>query len=257
MPRLARPDGTELHWEEAGDGPGVLIANTFNLAPVAGLVERLAPDRRVVTYEPRGVGRSSRGGPYDTETGAADAAALLEEVGPVQVALGIGDGVHRAVRTAAERPDLVDRVVMTSTGLGPSRDADETPGFSGSLEVLSALMGLMRRDYRAGLRSMVTGSGAPHERERVEELATQVPQDAAVGYLDEWIRVSSVGAARSLGHRLTVLAYEGNDWFPLSMYEAMRDYLTEACFEFVEDGPMSRPDLTVDVLLRASEPARG
>ena len=41
------------------------------------------------------------------------------------------------------------------------------------------------------------------------------------------------------------------------MYESMRDYLTEACFEFVEDGPISRPDLTAGVLLRVSEPAKG
>lgn len=257
MPMLVRPDGIDLYWEEAGDGPAVLICNTFNLAPVDGLIERLAPERRVVTYHPRGLGRSSRAGPYDVDTGTADAIALLEQVGPVQVALGIGDGVHRALRVAAVRPDLADRVVMTSTGLGRSPDADETPGFSGSTEVLSALTGLMRRDYRAGLRSMVTGSGASDERERVEELAAAIPQEAAVGYIEAWIRTASVEVARALGARLTVLAYGGNDWFPLSMYEAMREYLTEACFEFVDDGPMSRPDLTAAVLLRVSEPVKG
>jgi pimeloyl-ACP methyl ester carboxylesterase len=257
VPTLARPDGIDLHWQEAGDGPAVLICNTFNLAPVDGLIERLAPERRVITYDPRGLGRSSWGGPYDVDTGAADAAALLEEAGPVQVALGIGDGVHRALRVAQERPDLVDRVVMTSTGLGRSPDTDETPGFSGSTEVLAALTGLLGRDYRAGLRSMVTGSGADNERERVEELAAAIPQEAAIGYLETWIRTGSVEVARSLGPRLTVLAYGGNDWFPLSMYEAMRDFLTEACFEVIEDGPMSRPDLTADVLLRVSEPAKG
>jgi hypothetical protein len=41
------------------------------------------------------------------------------------------------------------------------------------------------------------------------------------------------------------------------MYEAMREHLTEACFEFVDDGPMARPDLTAEVLRRATEPARG
>ena len=57
MPLLARPDGAQLHWEQTGDGPGVLICNTFNLAPVDGLVERLAASsRRVLVYEPRGLG---------------------------------------------------------------------------------------------------------------------------------------------------------------------------------------------------------
>jgi pimeloyl-ACP methyl ester carboxylesterase len=65
MPHLARPDGVEIYWEEAGDGPGVLICNTFNLAVLDGLVALLAESRRVVLYEPRGVGRSTREGPYD------------------------------------------------------------------------------------------------------------------------------------------------------------------------------------------------
>ena len=37
----------------------------------------------------------------------------------------------------------------------------------------------------------------------------------------------------------------------------MRAHLTEACFEFVDDGPMTRPDLAAEVLLKVSEPAKG
>ena len=54
-----------------------------------------------------------------------------------------------------------------------------------------------------------------------------------------------------------VKSYPGNAWFPLEMYESLRAALTEACFELVEDGPMTRPDLTAPVLLRVSEPATG
>jgi pimeloyl-ACP methyl ester carboxylesterase len=258
MPKLARPDGVELYWEEAGEGPGVLLCNTFNLNPLDGLVSRLAGSRRVVTYELRGVGRSTLTGPYDLGTGVEDAEALLEETGPVEVALGIGDGAHRAMRLADARPDLAERVVFTSTALGTPGDGN-APGFSGSTEVLFALMSLMRRDYRSGLRQMLAGSAHDEnfERERVEELAAAVPQEAALGYLEAWISAGSVDSARSLGDRLTVLAYPGNAWFPLEMYETLRDALTHSCFEFVEDGPMTRPDLTADVLLRVSAPAKG
>lgn len=262
MPMLVRPDGINLYWEEAGDGPGILICNMFNLAPLDRLVEELAGERRVVSYEPRGLGRSTKRGPYGLETGVADVEALLEDAGPVEVALGIGDGAHRAMRLADARPDLVDRVVITSTALGPTDDGEETPGFAGSTQVLSALMSLLRRDYRSGLRSMVGGSGSFGDdeeaaRDRVEALAAATPQEAAVGYLEEWIRAGSIDVARSLGSRLTVLAYGGNDWFPLAMYEEMREHLTEACFEVAEDGPMNRPDLAAAVLLRVSEPAKG
>jgi pimeloyl-ACP methyl ester carboxylesterase len=261
MPLLARPDGAEIWWEETGEGPAVLICNMFNLAPLDALVGRLATERRVITYEPRGLGRSTRRGPYDFDSGIADLEALLKELGPVEVALGMGDGAHRAMRLADTRPDLVDRVVITSTALGRSSDAGETAGFSGSTQVLSALMSLLRRDYRSGLRSMVTGSGSfateEEARERVEALATAIPQDAAVDYVEAWIEAGSVDVARRLGGRLTVLAYGGNDWFPLAMYEDMREFLTEACFEVAEDGPMNRPDLTAGILLRVSEPATG
>jgi pimeloyl-ACP methyl ester carboxylesterase len=258
MPHLTRPDGVEIHWEEAGDGPGVLICNTFNLNPLDELVARLAESRRVVIYEPRGVGRSTLTGPYDLGTGVEDAEALLEETGPVEVALGIGDGSHRALRLADARPDLVERVVFTSTALGRPGDED-APGFSGSTEVLFALMSLMRRDYRSGLRQMLAGSAHDEdfERDRVEELAAAVPQDASIGYLEAWISAGSMDIARRLGNRLTVLAYPGNAWFPLEMYETLRAALTQACFELVEDGPMTRPDLTAGVLLRVSEPATG
>ena len=222
MPTLARPDGAHLHWEETGEGPALLVCNTFNLTHLDALVEHLAGERRVITYDPRGLGRSSRGGPYDLDTGVDDLAALLEETGPVAVALGIGDGSHRAIRTAVRRPDLIDRVAFTSSALGVSEVTDDTGGFSGSVQVLSALMGLMRRDYRSGLRSMVSGSAGldnePAMRERVEELVESVPQEAALGYLEAWIRADSHDEARDLGSRLTVLAYPGNYWFPLSIY---------------------------------------
>ena len=258
MPHFARPDRVEIYWEEAGEGPGVLICNTFNLNPLDGLVARLAETRRVVMFEPRGVARSTHQGPYDLQTGVEDVEALLEEAGPVEVALGIGDGAHRALRIADARPDLVDRVVFTSTALGRPGETD-APGFSGSTEVLLALMGLLRRDYRSGLRQMLSGSAGDEEfeRERVEELAAAVPQEAAIGYLEAWISAGSIAEARRLGSRLTILAYAGNAWFPLEMYESLRDAFTEACFELVEDGPMTRPELTAEVLLRVSAPATG
>ena len=257
MPSLARPDGARLYWEEHGDGPGVLICNTFNLAPVDALVERLASMRRVVVYEPRGLGRSSQDGPYDLGTGVTDAEALVEETGPVELAFGIGDGTHRAMRLADTRPDLADRVVVTSSALG--RASGERSGFAGSTEVLYALMSLLRRDYRSGLRQMLAGSAhtEAEERERLEDLVASIPRESALGYLEAWIAAESFDVARQLGSRLTVLAYPGNSWFPLEMYEGMRDHLTEACFEFAEDGPMMRPDLAAEILLKVSEPAKG
>ena len=259
MATLERPDGVQIAWRETGEGPGVLVSNGFNLTATERLVEMLAENRRVMTFHPRGLGRSSLRGPYDLDTGVDDIEALLEACGPVEVVFGTGDGAHRAMRVAERRPDLVGRAVITSTGLGRSRSQAEGGGFGGSPQVLSALMSLIRTDYRSGLRSMIANSGALSEddvRDRVETLAEEIPQEAALGYLDSWIAASSVDVARRLGRRLTILAYRGNEWFPLSMFESMRDELTEACFELVDDGPLNRPDLAAAVLLRLSEPAK-
>ena len=258
MPLLPRPDGAQLYWEQTGDGPGVVICNTFNLAPVEELAERLADSRRVVRYDPRGTGGSSAHGPYDLATGVEDLEALLEETGPAEVAFAIGDGIHRALPLADARPELIDRVVITSGTLGRDPGAN-APGYSGSTGVLYTLMSLMRRDYRSGLRQMMMGSAddEEHERQRVEELAAAVPQEAALGYLEAWIAAESYEIARRLGDRVTVLAYPGNAWFPLELYEGMRDQLPGACFELVEDGPMNRPDLAAEVLLRVSARATG
>ncbi len=197
-------------------------------------------------------------GPYDLETGVADLEALLEETGPVEVAFAIGDGTHRAIRIADSRPDLVDRVVFTSTALGRESGEDRA-GFAASTEVLYALMSVLRRDYRTGLRQMLAGSAhnEAEERERLEELVAVIPHDAAIGYLEAWIAAEGFDVARRLGNRLTVLAYPGNAWFPIEMYEGLRAHLTEACFEFVDDGPITRPDLAADVLLKVSAPATG
>lgn len=256
MPFLERPDGARIHWDERGEGPRVLVCSGFNFATSDGLAEELAKSRRVLTFHPRGVGRSSSEGPFDLATGIADVEALLEEAGPVAAAIGVGDGAHRAIEIADRRPDLVDRVAITSTTLGRGGGA-EAGGFSGSTEVLGALVSLLRTDYRSGLRSMVANSGADSDaqRDRVEELVATIPQEAVLGYLEAWIGASGIQPARRLGPRLTVIAYSGNAWFPLSMYEALREALTEACFEALEDGPMNRPDLTAGVLLRMSEPA--
>jgi len=250
MPLLKRPDGAEISWEEAGEGQTIVICNTFNLAAIGELVERLARERHVIAYDPRGVGQSSHGGPYDLGTGEADLEALLEDAGAATTAFGIGDGAHRATRLAARRPDLIDRVVVTSTALGQLGAG----GFSGSTEVLRALMSLMRRDYRSGLRSMVGGSHVErdHDRTRVEELAAIVPQEAAIGYLEVWIAAESGDVARRLGSRLTIMGYPGNAWFPLEVFEDMSLSLPEAQYEEVEDGPISRPDLSAELLLRST-----
>src|ERR687897_383042 len=114
MPRLRRPDGVELHWEEHGEGPLVVLAQPWAGYPevFADLLDELGSDHRVVTYYPRGQGGSTRRGPYDPETDTADLEALIEAAGRPGVVIAMADASNRAARVAARRPDLVRAVVL-------------------------------------------------------------------------------------------------------------------------------------------------
>lgn len=93
MPLLSRPDGVDIHWEERGEGPLVVLATQFFGSPdvFGGLIDDLSQDHRVVTYDLRGCGQSTREGPYDVATDAADLAALIENIGGPAVVIGWGE----------------------------------------------------------------------------------------------------------------------------------------------------------------------
>ncbi|MCE3555515.1 alpha/beta hydrolase [Pseudonocardia sp. RS11V-5] len=107
-------EGTPLHYETTGSGPALLViqGGVSDAGGTAQLVELLAPRFTVITYDRRGLSRSSTPGPPRQgavlEQHADDAAALLSalDVGPARVvgaSLGAVIGLHLLVRT----PDAV------------------------------------------------------------------------------------------------------------------------------------------------------
>lgn len=254
MPWVERDDGTRIWWDAQGDGPPVLFAHGYIQHPgiFAALTDELARDHRLIQYDARGAGKSSRTGPYDMQTDVADMEAVLEEAGPVAAILANGDAANRAVHVAAKRPDLAPAVVSMETLPLTAGDVDGVEALVGSGGVLSALEAMMRTDYRAGLRAAIEpgNPGMPQEglRERIDELVAYIGQDAGIGRLDGWIRDDAGPDAVKLGDRLTI-AYEGSGgWFPAGLHEAARQTLPEARFEKLEGGAISRPELTAAVV---------
>ena len=103
-------------------------------------------------------------------------------------------------------------------------------------------------DYRAALRSVIT-TGNPQMtedeiRDRVQRQVDYCPQEVALARLTAWWKSNAFEQARSLGGRLTILQHDGNPWFPGDLLEPMRELLPDARIEPVEDGHLSRPDLT-------------
>jgi pimeloyl-ACP methyl ester carboxylesterase len=264
MPLLKRPDGAEIHWAERGvaEGPLVLLAVQFFGYPEVfeGLLSDLATDHRVVTYDLRGTGSSSRQGPYDLATDAGDLEAVVEAVGGARVLIGTGDGVQRAVKVAAKRPDLAGAVL--SPGGSPVGRRAATGGsdaLAGSESVLEALIGMMATDYRSALRTIVAGANPAMDedaaRERVKRVVAYCPQEAAAPRLREWIAYEPLEEARALGDRLWVLDVGSTDWFPSDMAARVRVLLPDAHVEALEDGAISRPDLTAAIVRRITFPS--
>src|SRR5437667_12280773 len=145
MPRLERPDGVELHWEERGQGPLVVLAPYWSGHPgvYEALLSDLARDHRVVTWDARGTGQSTPAGPYDMETDCSDLAAIVDQAGGDAVVISTPHGANRAVRVAASRKDLVAAVVALGTAPSARMPLEGSEGMIASETVVGAFVNLL------------------------------------------------------------------------------------------------------------------
>ena len=266
MARLERPDGVGLHWEERGGGPPVVLAPYSNFHPSVydPIAAELVRDHRIVRYDDRGAGESSRKGPHDMNTGSADLAAVIEASGGAAVIVGVGDATNRAVRVCAERPELVEAIV-TPGGMPAGRDRLEgSEAMASSDTVVNAFLSMCETDYRGALRSLVT-AGNPQMsedeiRERVGLQAEYQPQETTVARLRAWVEDDALQPARECGDRLWLLCAEapGGGWFPSGReaVELSRRLFPDAHVQQIEEGIVSRPDLTAGVVRRVTAPLR-
>lgn len=258
MPTLQRPDGVEIHWEEHGAGPPVVIASYWSMHPsgLAPLIEELASDHRVVRYDDRGTGSSSRMGPYDLETTCDDLEALVEELGEPAVIAGTADGPVRGVRVGASRPELVRGVVAVGGApIGRAAFA-ESDSLVSSEPVVQALLAQVETDYRGALRGILTATNEQMTEDEVRaRVAAQVeycPVEAAAPRLRDWADGDSTGDSAAVGDRLWVLVSEAmsGGWFPAGteMGRYVTEVLPSAHVVEVADGWVSRPDETARVI---------
>ena len=121
---LTRVQDLDVHYEiagRAGDGAETVLlvhglgSSTEDWAPQ---VEALSAQFRVVTYDVRGHGQTSKpAGSYSVPQFAGDAASLIEALGLGAVHLvGLSMGGMIGFQLAADRPDLVRSLVIVNSG---------------------------------------------------------------------------------------------------------------------------------------------
>ena len=253
MPLVERA-GARIHWEERGAGPLVVVAHhTLWSYPgvYAGLVSELARDHRVVLPDPRGCGQSTVTGPYDAKTDALDLLAVVEAAGEGAVAIGVGDGFNRAVRVAAQRPDLISEVIVVGPAAAAVLPRSELKGsgvLAGSDSVAEMVLQMMSTDPRAALSSLIATVNPDLDeeqlRERVDRVAAYQATEGALARVRVWMNDDVSEYARALGDRLLVLHAGEERLYEGALGERVTKLFPQAQLAEVPHGPVSRPDLT-------------
>jgi pimeloyl-ACP methyl ester carboxylesterase len=255
MPSLARPDGVDLHWEEHGSGPTLMLAPWWSGHPGVydDLLSELARDHRVVTWDARGTGGSTRSGPYDMRTDCGDLEAMLEHVGGDVSLLCVADATNKACRVAANRPELVNAVMVFGAGPFALTHFRGEEGMLGSDAVVNAFLEMLERDYRGALRTVLSATNSQMSedelRERVAAQISHWPQDAAAGRVRAWAEDDPTEAARELGERLWIFSAPdaAGAWLPPAeeRRRLIEVHMPDAHLEETEPGtgPVSNPDL--------------
>jgi pimeloyl-ACP methyl ester carboxylesterase len=119
-----RIDGVDLHYEEVGAGPPLLLihGNGGGAGVWGATVDALAHDWRVIAHDRRGFGGSAHPPVRDWSRHARDAAALLRalDVAPATVMGWSGGGIV-ALELAVSEPDRVAALVLAEPPLHAKR----------------------------------------------------------------------------------------------------------------------------------------
>lgn len=256
MPKLERPHDIEIHWEAHGEGPAVLIAHQLLWSyphVYAELIEDLARDHRVVTYDPRGCGSSTRRGPYDTATDTADLEAVAEAAGAPAVAVAVGYGYNLAVRVAARRPDLISALVTVqpaAAALLPRHELKGTDVIAASDSVMEMLMQMLSTEPRAALRTILAATNPDLDesevRERLDRVVDYISPEAGRERAETWAADDPTEHAVALGPRLNIIHSSAEPLFEGALAARVAELYPDARIEQVEGGPISSPGLIAE-----------
>jgi pimeloyl-ACP methyl ester carboxylesterase len=267
MPFVERPDGVEIHYETRGEGRLVVLAHHSLWSypdTYAELIADLTRDHRLLLVDARGCGRSSRSGPYEPATDAADLEAVVEAEGGNALGFAVVEGFNRAVRVATARPDLIDQLIAVGPAAAAMLPRGELTGsgvMAASDSVMEMLLKLLNTEPRAALRTLIRMANPEIDeddlRERVDRASAYVSLEAANDRTRAWLEDDVSEQARTLGDRLWILHGEREPWFEGALGERVAALFPKAHVEPFAGGPVSHPDLMAATVRRieAAQPA--
>src|SRR5213083_838406 len=137
--------GVEFAYRELGPRGGVPLVFLHHLTAVLDdwdprVIDGIAAERHVITFDNRGVGASSGSVPHTIDEMAADAVTFIRALGHDQVDLlgfSLGGGVAQVI--TLEHPDLVRRVILAGTGPRGAGGIEKMPLIAGSAYTKAAL----------------------------------------------------------------------------------------------------------------------
>ncbi len=130
----AKVDSIELYYEDHGSGDSLLLIMGLAADSMAWLfqVPELSKHYRTITFDNRGVGRSSKpSGPYTISQMADDTAGLLDVLGIARThVVGVSMGGMIAQELALRHPQRVRGLVLACTYPEPDADIERQRQFS-------------------------------------------------------------------------------------------------------------------------------
>jgi pimeloyl-ACP methyl ester carboxylesterase len=193
-----RVDGVEFAYRELGPGTGVPVVFLGHLAAVLDnwdprVVDGIAAEHRVITFDNRGVGASGGSTPTTVEGMARDAVKFIRALGLEQVDLfGFSLGGMIAQVIAQEEPHLVRRIILAGTGPAGGEGIEKVT----RITYLDTVRGLLtRQDPKQFLFFTRTANGRRAGKEFLARLNERTSDR------DKAISVRSFGAQLKAIHR--------------------------------------------------------
>jgi 3-oxoadipate enol-lactonase len=175
---IARSGDVELAYSVRGRGDRALLL-IMGLAGRAAewgdtLVGALAADHRVITFDNRGTGASTKApGPYTLEGMADDAVAVLDALSIARAdVLGLSMGGMIAQLIALDHPERVRRLVLLSTHAGGPTVVPPTEAVTEIMTAVASPRTSLREVVRARLAAITAPGFATKYPDRIEALAT-------------------------------------------------------------------------------------